>query len=70
MMALALVPQQYVPSLFGALGQDLTDSERGQLKGLIKYFDDYWMRQISFWNVFDISDRTNNFSEGNITFSL
>jgi hypothetical protein len=64
MIALALVPQEYVPSLFAALEQDLSDSERDASGNLFKYFNDYWMDQIPMWNVFDISNRTNNFSEG------
>ncbi|CAF3703943.1 unnamed protein product [Rotaria sp. Silwood1] len=47
MMALALVPEQYVPSLFVNLGQELNDSESAELSDLFKYFNDYWMRQIS-----------------------
>ncbi|CAF0903856.1 unnamed protein product, partial [Rotaria sordida] len=31
MMGLALVPEQYVPSLFANLGQELNDSERDEL---------------------------------------
>jgi hypothetical protein len=31
---------------------------------LFKYFTDYWLQRTSMWNVFDIPDRTNNFSEG------
>jgi hypothetical protein len=64
MIALALVPQEYVPSLFAALGQDLSDFERDASRNLFKYFNDYWMHQIPMWNVFDISNRTNNFREG------
>ena len=64
MMALALVPEQYVPSLFADLGQDLSDSEQDELAGLFKYFNDYWMPRISMWNVFNIPEKTNNFSEG------
>ena len=67
MMALALVPEQHVRSLFDGLGEDLTDNEQDELSELLKYFDTYWMRQVSFWNVFNISDRTNNFSEGKTT---
>ncbi|CAF3867138.1 unnamed protein product [Rotaria sordida] len=32
MMGLALVPEQYVPSLFANLGQELNDSERDELR--------------------------------------
>jgi len=66
MMALALVPQQYVPSLFATLGQELNDSGCDELADLFKYFNDYWMREIPMWNVFDIPERTHNFSEGSI----
>jgi hypothetical protein len=64
MMALALVPAQYVLSLFDDLGKDLNDSERDELSPLFQYFRDYWIKQISVWNVFDIPDKTNNYSEG------
>jgi hypothetical protein len=64
MMALALVPQQEVAPLFASLGQELSDLEREELAELFQYFNDYWMRQIPMWNVFDTSERTNNFSEG------
>jgi len=64
MMALTLVSEKYVPSLFYNLGKDLDDSERDELSRLFKYFKNQWMRQISMWNVFDIPDKTNNFSEG------
>jgi hypothetical protein len=64
MMALALVPEQYVPSLFVGLEQELSDSESNELVDLFKYFNDYWMRKISIWNVFDIPEKTNNLSEG------
>ncbi len=64
MMALALVPQQEVAPLFTSLGQELSDLEREELAELFQYFNDHWMRQISIWNVFDTSERTNNFSEG------
>ncbi|CAF2982191.1 unnamed protein product [Rotaria sp. Silwood2] len=64
MMALALVPEQYIPSLFDNLGKDLNDSERDDLLPIFEYFKNYWMRQISMWNVADIPDKTNNFSEG------
>lgn len=63
MMALALVPQQEVPSLFASLGEELSDLEREQLAELFDYFNNHWMRQIPMWNVFDIPERTNNFSE-------
>ncbi|CAF4011351.1 unnamed protein product, partial [Rotaria sp. Silwood1] len=36
MMALTLVPEQYVPSLFANLGQELNDSERDELSDLFK----------------------------------
>ena len=53
-MALALVPEQFVPSLFVDLGQELSDSEWDELASLFKYFNDYWMSRISVWNVFDV----------------
>ncbi|CAF1309239.1 unnamed protein product [Rotaria sordida] len=43
MMALALLPEQYIPSLFANLGQELNGSERNELSDLFKYFNDYWM---------------------------
>ncbi|CAF2922927.1 unnamed protein product [Rotaria sp. Silwood2] len=63
-MALALVPEQYVSALFSGLGQELNDYERNELNDLFKYFNDYGMYQISLWNVFDVPEKTNNFSEG------
>ncbi|CAF4268581.1 unnamed protein product, partial [Rotaria sp. Silwood2] len=63
MMALALVPHEHVSSLFGRLSEELGEDERSQLDGLFKYFQAQWMRQITIWNVFNISERTNNFSE-------
>ena len=64
MMALALVPAQQVPPLFGDLGQELTDVERLELFNLFKHFTGHWMRNVSTWTVSDISDRTDNYSEG------
>jgi hypothetical protein len=43
MMALVIVPDQYVPSLFVGLGQELSDAEHNELVDLFKYFNDYWM---------------------------
>ncbi|CAF1419522.1 unnamed protein product [Rotaria sordida] len=43
MMALALVPEQYIPSLFANLGQELNGSECNELSDLFKYFNDHWM---------------------------
>ena len=63
-MALALVPKDDVCLLFDDLRQELTDDEMKTLAIIFKYFDDQWMRQIPGWNVFDIPDRTNNYSEG------
>lgn len=63
-MALALVPKEDVRLLFDDLRQELTDDEMKTLAILFKYFDDQWMRQIPVWNVFEIPDRTNNYSEG------
>ena len=64
MIALAVVPEQHVPSLFAELGQELNDVERLELFSLFKYFTDQWMRNVSNWNVSDVSDRTKNYSEG------
>ncbi|CAF1362499.1 unnamed protein product [Rotaria sordida] len=64
LMALALVPESYVPILFTNVGQELTDDERDEIQDLLEYFNSYWMRKISTWNVFNIPDRTNNYSEG------
>jgi len=61
MMALALVPPEHIPLLFARLGEELNPEERDQLLGLFKYFNGQWMKQIPMWNV---SDRTNNYSEG------
>ena len=64
MMTLALVPEQYVESLFADLSQELTDTEHPALHDFPTYFTDQWMHKTSTWNVFGISDRTNNYSEG------
>lgn len=64
MMALALVPAEHVHSLFSYLRQEINDDERETLANLFKYFDDQWIRQIAIWNVFEVPDRTNNYSEG------
>ena len=64
MMALALVPQEHVPSVFARLGEELNENERDELGSLFKYFEGQWMRQITMWDVFEIPERTNNFSEG------
>lgn len=64
MMGLALVPPSYVPVLFNELGEELCETEREQIADLVKYFNNQWMRQVHTWNVYEISDRTNNYSEG------
>lgn len=64
MMALALVPPDHVPHLFACLGEELNPDERDELTCLFNYFNSQWMKQISMWNAFDLSDRTNNFSKG------
>lgn len=66
MMALALVPEQLVFSLFSGLDQNLTEIERTELSGLLKYFDDFWMHRIQLWNVFNIPNFIENYSEGTI----
>ncbi|CAF3721007.1 unnamed protein product [Rotaria sordida] len=63
-MALALVPPSHVQVLFNKLGQELNDDEREEISGLLQYFKNHWMRQVSIWNVYEIPDRTNNYSEG------
>jgi len=63
-MALALVPPIHVQVLFNELGQELNDDEREEISGLLHYFNDHWMRQVSTWNVYEIPDRKNNYSEG------
>ncbi|CAF1633762.1 unnamed protein product, partial [Rotaria magnacalcarata] len=45
-MTLALVLEQYVSSLFTVREQELSDSERDELAGLFKYFNDHWMHRI------------------------
>ena len=40
MMALALVPEEHVTSLFSNLCQELDESERNDLSGIFKYFND------------------------------
>jgi hypothetical protein len=64
MMALALVPATFVSTLFDGLKNDLSEDERDELAPIFKYFSNYWLKRTSTWNVFDIPDRTNNFSEG------
>ncbi len=64
MMALALVPPQFISTLFENLANDLDHSERDDLAPLFTYFTNYWLSRTSMWNVFDVPDRTNNFSEG------
>jgi hypothetical protein len=64
MMALALVPPDHVSSLYARLGEELNSEDRDQLADLFKYFNSQWMKQIPIWNVYDILDRTNNFSDG------
>lgn len=66
MMALALVPNEHVPSLFARLQEELDENDRVQLNRLFKYFESQWMRQTNMWNVFKIPQRTNNFSEGKL----
>ena len=39
-MALALVPEEFVPGLFSNVGQELYDSDHQQLSNLFKYFTD------------------------------
>lgn len=62
-MALALIPEELVPTLFSSLVEDLHLFEPEQLHGILKYFDDNWMCKISLWNVYKILDRTNNCCE-------
>ncbi len=35
-----------------------------RIKMSLKYFNGQWMKQIPIWNVYDISERNNNFSKG------
>jgi hypothetical protein len=35
-----------------------------RVKMSFEYLNGKWMKQIPIWNVCDISERTNNFSEG------
>ena len=65
MMGLALVPEEYVTSLFSNLGHELDETERNELSGIFKHFNDYYMNRIPMWNCFKIPERTNNFYEGN-----
>ncbi|CAF3851551.1 unnamed protein product, partial [Rotaria sp. Silwood1] len=62
-MALVLVPEQYVSSLFFKIGQDLLDAEQYDLLDLLKYFNNYWMPQMSFWNVHNLCQKANNSCE-------
>ena len=73
MIAPALVPEEYVASLFSNLGQELDEFERNELSGIFKYFNDHWMNPIPMCNCLKIPERKNNFCEGNekkISFSL
>ncbi|CAF1542669.1 unnamed protein product, partial [Adineta steineri] len=63
MMALALVPEKFVSTLFDDLQNDLDEDERDELAPLFNYFSSFWLQRPSMWNVFDIPNRTNNFSE-------
>lgn len=65
MMALALVPEEFVRQLFSNLAQELTESDcEEDLSGLFNYFDRQWMGNLAAWNVFNVSDKTNNYCEG------
>ena len=58
MMALALVPEEHVTSLFSNLCQELDESEHNELFGIFKYFnDDYCINRIPIWNCFKIPER-------------
>ena len=57
MMALALVPEEYVTSLFYNLGQELDESERNDLSDIFKYFNDYYINRIPIWNCLKIPER-------------
>ena len=57
MMGLALVTEEYVTSLFSNLGQELDESERNELFGIFKYFNDYYINRIPIWNWFRIPGR-------------
>ena len=39
MMALALIPKEHVTSLFIAFKEELSETERGELAALFKYFN-------------------------------
>ena len=51
MMALALVPEEYVTSLFSNLGQEFDESERNELSGIFKYFNNYYINRIPIWKI-------------------
>ena len=57
MMALALIPEEYVTSLFSNLGQEFDESERNELSGIFKYFNNYYINRIPIWNCFKIPER-------------
>ena len=57
MMVPALVPKEYVTSLFSNLGQEFDESERNELFGIFKYFNDYYINRIPIWNCFNIPER-------------
>lgn len=64
MMALALVPVEYVQQLFSDLVEAMNTDDHQTLSSLFTYFEKQWIKQIPNWNVYDILDRTNNYSEG------
>jgi hypothetical protein len=64
MMALALVPEEHLSSLFAGLGEELSENKRDELCCLFTYFERQRLGEISMWHVFNIRDKTNNFSEG------
>ncbi|CAF1314969.1 unnamed protein product [Rotaria magnacalcarata] len=43
-LALALAPQEHIPSLFDRLSEELDEDERNQLDVLFKNFQTQWMR--------------------------
>ena len=57
MMALALVPEEHVTSLFSNLCQELNKSECNEFFGIFKYFNDYYINRIPMWDCCKIPER-------------
>ena len=47
-----------------------TNDERAELVNLFKYFNNYWIYQASQWNIYELSDKTNNYNNEGISTSI